>query len=62
MKKEYFDKDVNLEYLKKRRVAVIGYDSQAPVREILDALMKPIEQHQIEIVGRFISKAAGIEK
>ena len=62
MKKEYFDKDVNLEYLKKRRVAVIGYDSQARVREILDALMKPIEQHQIEIVGRFISKAAGIEK
>jgi hypothetical protein len=61
MKREYFDKDVNWEYLKKR-VAVIGYNSQARVREILDALMKPIEQHQIEIVGRFVNKAAGIEK
>jgi len=31
-------------------------------REILDALMKEIEGHQIEKVGRFIRKTAGIEK
>jgi len=31
-------------------------------REILDALMKEIENHQIEKVGRFIRKTAGIEK
>jgi ketol-acid reductoisomerase len=31
-------------------------------REILDDLMKPIEEHQIEKVGRFIRKTAGIEK
>jgi len=31
-------------------------------KETLDALMKPIEEHQIETVGRFIRKTAGIEK
>jgi len=31
-------------------------------QEILDALMKEIEGHQIEKVGRFIRKTAGIEK
>jgi len=31
-------------------------------REILDALMKEIEDHQIEKVGKFIRKTAGIEK
>jgi ketol-acid reductoisomerase len=31
-------------------------------QEILDALMKEIENHQIEKVGRFIRKTAGIEK
>jgi len=31
-------------------------------REILDDLMKPIEEHQIEKVGKFIRKTAGIEK
>jgi len=31
-------------------------------REILDAMMKEIENHQIEKVGKFIRKTAGIEK
>ncbi len=31
-------------------------------KETLDALMKPIEEHQIETVGKFIRKTAGIEK
>ncbi len=31
-------------------------------KETLEALMKPIEEHQIETVGRFIRKTAGIEK
>jgi ketol-acid reductoisomerase len=32
------------------------------VQETLEALMKPIEEHQIEKVGKFIRKTAGIEK
>jgi len=31
-------------------------------KETLDALMKEIEEHQIEKVGKFIRKTAGIEK
>jgi len=31
-------------------------------QEILNALMKKIEDHQIEKVGEFIRKTAGIEK
>jgi ketol-acid reductoisomerase len=31
-------------------------------QETLETLMKPIEEHQIETVGRFIRKTAGIEK
>ncbi len=31
-------------------------------KETLEALMKPIEEHQIETVGKFIRKTAGIEK
>jgi ketol-acid reductoisomerase len=31
-------------------------------KEIIDSLMKPIEEHQIEKVGKFIRKTAGIEK
>jgi ketol-acid reductoisomerase len=31
-------------------------------QEILDALMKEIEEHQIEKVGKFIRRTAGIEK
>lgn len=34
----------------------------AKAREVLDNLMKDIEGHQIEKVGRFIRKTAGIEK
>lgn len=31
-------------------------------KEVIDALMKEIENHQIEKVGKFIRKTAGIEK
>ncbi len=34
----------------------------AKAKEILDELMKEIEEHQIEKVGKFIRKTAGIEK
>jgi len=34
----------------------------AKAREVLDALMKEVEGHQIEKVGRFIRRTAGIEK
>ena len=34
----------------------------ANAREVLDSLMKNIEEHQIEKVGRFIRKMAGIER
>lgn len=34
----------------------------AKAKEVLDELMKEIEEHQIEKVGKFIRKTAGIEK
>ena len=31
-------------------------------REVLDELMRPIEEHEIERVGKFIRKMSGLEK
>lgn len=37
-------------------------EKSAKAKEVLDELMKEIEEHQIEKVGKFIRKTAGIEK
>lgn len=37
-------------------------EKSAKAKEVLDDLMKEIEEHQIEKVGKFIRKTAGIEK
>ncbi|MEM3626825.1 MAG: ketol-acid reductoisomerase [Candidatus Bathyarchaeia archaeon] len=42
--------------------AKIWLGNSSKARETLDALMKEISEHQIEKVGKFIRKTAGIEK